>query len=173
LYEEECTPIMDDVMTGSESAWAEGIRYNEKGNWATYFTYQLEEVFVFLEEVRVNSANINGNTTTNILLEGKQYKFVASGTWQNSNLNTLDAECRLNSGATDWNISAPRSLRLQVNDNWFPWGTTCAPDHIYTAPFVGLGETVKFRIADGDPPVPGWYADNVGSLTVRIYEQVI
>ena len=130
------------------------------------------ECYGFVEQVEVDSADIGGSSSMASLVEDGEYLFVASGTWQNANLHVVDAECRLPASETEWELSTPRSLRLQVDEEFFVWGTVCAPDHVYEASFTGLGAPVNFRIADGDPPVPSWYNDNEGSLFVDIYEQL-
>lgn len=125
---------------------------------------------VFIETVAVDSANINGATSTTSLLDGEEYLFVASGTWKNGNVHTaVDAECRLSVGETEWEFSAPRSLRLQVDEEYVTWGEECASDNVYELIFTGLDNSVWFRIVDGDPPVPSWYNDNEGNLYVDIY----
>ncbi|MFT4309643.1 MAG: hypothetical protein ACMXYL_04095 [Candidatus Woesearchaeota archaeon] len=130
------------------------------------------ECYNFVEQVEVDSADIEGASSEASLAEGAEYLFVASGTWQNANLHTVDAECRLPTSETEWELSAPRSLRLQVDEQYVEWGTSCAPDNVYELNYMGMGDTVAFRIVDGMPPVPSWYNDNVGSLFVDIYEKL-
>lgn len=48
---QECGP----VCYGNESAWADGERYNERGNWATYLTF-------------------NGDTSSAVLFAGRQHE---------------------------------------------------------------------------------------------------
>jgi hypothetical protein len=158
-------------FVANETAWAHGERFTEKGNWATYFSYEIQEQYIFQEIIEVDSSKIEG-ANSEILDEDETYKFIASGTWKNSNLHTLDAECRLNDGDTNWELSVPRSLRLQVNEKYFTWGNKCADDHVYQASFTGGGEQINFRINDGNPPVDSWYSDNSGHLTVEIYKKV-
>ena len=172
-YEEQCEWV--PYMIGDESAWGATAlgkeRFTDRGNWATYFEHTLDDR-IFVERVTVDSANIDGNSSVATLADGAEYYLVASGTWQNSNLHTLDAECRLPTGAPVWELSAPRSLRLQVDEEYFTWGMECADDHVYEAVYTGLGDPVWFRIADGMPPVPEWYNDNTGNLYVDIYEKL-
>ena len=134
------------------------------------------------ETVAVNSA-YSVKTLSNInLLSGKQYKLESSGTWTNSN-NVSDTEF----ASTDnwvshfdgYNI-APYMLGegefdLQVNGNFVDWGSYNS-GHVYSRFFTGLDAKVGFMVFDGDsddvPPIiqSGWYGDNNGSLTVKIYE---
>jgi|GEM_PF-1569109 len=140
--------------------------------WCGYDCDALAEIggWKLLETVEVDSSKMGGASSGNVLEDGKTYKFVASGTWKNGSVHTaVDAECRLPVGATGWELSRPRSLRLQVNEEYVQWGEYCAPDNIYTIYFDGQDEKVKFRIVDGMPPVPGWYGDNSGSIWVTIF----
>ena len=160
----------------TETAWAATepgqTRFVLRGNWATYVEYEVVADRMFVERVEVDSALIGGASSVESLVDGIEYYFVASGTWQNANLHTLDAECRLPMGATEWELSAPRSLRLQVDEEYVEWGTECADDNVYELVYTGLGDPVHFRIVDGMPPVPSWYNDNSGSLFVDIYERL-
>jgi hypothetical protein len=131
------------------------------------------ECYAEVETVEVDSANINGADSSTELKEGVDYKFVASGTWRNGNVHSaVDAECRLPVGASGWERSDPRSLRLQIDEEYVTWGTECADDNIYEMMYLGEDEKINFRINDGQPPVSSWYGDNVGSLTVDIYEKL-
>ena len=143
---------------------------------------EIEAVTTPIDTIEVDSRVIAGKDSNIVLEEGQKYRFKVSGTWQNSNLNTLDAECRLNTNASEWEKSYPRSLNLRVNDGWevgnsgdgdsgyFEWGEECSPDNTYTKDFVGEGKKAHFRIWDGNPPVLNWYNDNSGYLTVEIYK---
>lgn len=124
-----------------------------------------------IEELVVDSSVMLGADSSVLELDQK-YKFVASGTWKNGNVHTwVDAEYRLPVGATEPESSVGRSLRLQVNEEYFDWSDgVFNADHTYQAYFTGKGESVNFRINEGDPIVPSWYNDNVGDLIVEIYE---
>ena len=61
-----------------------------------------------------------------------------------------------------------------MNGAFVDWGAFSST-HEYTYIFgAGTGSTVNFRVFDGygdtGVQVPSWYGDNVGSLTVEIYE---
>lgn len=130
------------------------------------------ECYLEVETVEVDSALIGG-ADSSVLSAGVEYAFVASGTWVNGNVHTaVDAACRLPVGSTEWEISEPRSLQLQVNKENVGWGTECAPDNTYKIFYSGEGETVNFRVQDGNPPVESWYNDNDGLLTVDIFQKL-
>jgi len=172
-----------DLVT-EESAWAaneeiepedeEGTIQFDGKNWATYFTYTVEPVL--LETLTVDSAAMAGSDSFNVLDEGKCYKFKVIGTWTNRGWEPVDAEY---TSSDDWTnvLDGPsgydvRLLELQVNEEFVDWGVY-NPGHTYYLDFLGIGSTVNFRVFDGDPTtntlIPGWYGDNVGSLTVEIY----
>lgn len=135
-----------------------------------------------VDTITVNSNNINGTDSNVTLKSNKRYMFEASGTWTNS-LNVSDAEYASKDAwatymdgydITPWFLGVSE-FDLQVNDNFVDWGAYDS-SHTYTDYFMGTGNPVNFRIFDGnsnDGPLavnPGWYGDNSGSLTVKIYE---
>jgi hypothetical protein len=172
-------------LADSESAWA-GIAVGETdfpgSNWATYSTYDLQDVL--LETVTVPATDPLGATSTTVLATGTAYRFEVTGTvtWTNRNGSDLvDAECTAEGGGA-WAANAvgypDALLELQVNGtdtDWDPVGVPnaagCAPGNEYTLAFAGAGGTVSFRIYDGTGNVqePAWFADNAGSLTVEIW----
>lgn len=134
----------------------------------------------YLETVTVPANSPTGTTSTMTLTNGVQYELKAHGTWTNDGLNVADAEYASVDGWTTYidgyNI-APYFLGegefdLQVGGSFVNWGAYSSA-HTYTLEYVGTGVSVNFRIFDGDSttasPVPSWYGDNSGSLTVDIY----
>jgi len=183
MHELGLTLQVEQTTCETESAWAgteEGkIQFPGK-NWATYFTYTVEPVL--LETLIVDSAVMAGSDSVNALDEGKCYNFKVIGTWMNRGWEPVDAEFTnaVYTSSDDWLnvLDGPsgydiRLLNLQVNEEDFvDWGEYSI-EHIYYLGFLGTGSTVNFRVFDGDPGtntlIPGWYDDNVGSLTVEIY----
>ena len=162
-----------------ESAWAAGEDF-PGANWATYFTYTVQG-WQFSETLTVDAANVDGKNSSDILESGKSYKFEVSGMWEDtSQANhfndaeyvTFDSWTNYMDGTPNW---GPNQKDLQINQSFVNWGIY-ASDHVYTLLFDGTGSLVNFRIFDGTanalPPVmmPGWYVDNEGFLTVKIYE---
>ncbi len=163
---QECT-------TYSETAWGAGPRFVEKGNWATYFTYIVED----WEETLAIPADVAGKagriTSTHSLTAGHTYQFVASGTcfWRNefhSGGYLADAEywLRNDSHGTGWTKMYPGSIAIwdgiaAVN---IDWGELDATGHIYTIEYTpSVDSPMTFYFYDDQ------YNDNSGSLTLKIY----
>ena len=143
---------------------------------------------MLLETVTVPSTAILGVNSTTVLDSTKNYRFVVTGTttWLNrvgqAVSDVVDAEC-VNTNSAGWVDTVPgfdeTLLELQANSitrEWVPVGTPspvqgCDANHEYTLSFAGAGAAVNFRIFDGDVngQIPGWFGDNVGSLTVQIW----
>ncbi|QQS22570.1 hypothetical protein IPM19_02970 [bacterium] len=133
-----------------------------------------------VETVSVNSNNPLGATTSATLQNGKQYLAVASGTWGNRSFETVDAKFTTPDG---WStvLDAPQGgyqdelLELQVDDGFVEWGPYNT-SHTYNYLMTGSGSTAKFRVYDfanqndADNSSSAWFGDNVGPLTVKIYE---
>jgi len=162
----------------TETAWGAGTGFSGK-NWATYFTYTVQGNWVLLETLTVDSTSVTGTTSNTVLDSGKTYKFKAIGTWTNTVNNVADAEyTSKDNWAThaDGYIWPPYAYLganfgdLQVGSTFINWGSYSA-SHVYDYEHAGTGTTVTFRVFDGeDPnPVPSWYGDNSGSLTVDIF----
>jgi len=174
-----------DIVT-EETAWADGTRFVDRGNWATYFSYGVQG-WQELEEVEV-MANGTIASSTNVLDSSGSYKLVANGTYKFANwgdAGIADAEYSLrppgktysyhpelvNTWVNGADIPSPHTHYLQVwgGDPLAPlawdWdGVGCNPDHEYTVFLTGDGDTMQFRILDNA------YGDNSGSITVTIYE---
>jgi hypothetical protein len=163
-----------------ETAWGDGEDFPGK-NWATYFTYTVQEPEpVLVDTVIVPSS---GATVNSIPLEsGKSYLLKASGTytyWQAQlpDAGIADAKYSLRppgsynpSPGPQW-ISGddlPGSvqyyLQVWVNGSHANWVGDFNLDHIYTTDVVGTGAALSFRVIDDN------YGDNAESLTVDIYE---
>jgi len=168
--------------TYSESAWAvngEGLNYIGSlpfpgNNWATYFTYELEEVLIETVTVFPNGTNC----CSSVLETGKKYRLEASGTYRFANwgeAGIADAKYSLriqgsyNPGPGPQWISGdvfpvPYTNYLELWVNGIPqdW-TGDYISHIYSMDYDGDGSPVCFSILDDA------YGDNSGSLTVDIY----
>lgn len=135
-----------------------------------------------VQTLTVDSADVDGADSV-ALTKDKKYRFEVSGTWTNIGKNVADAEyASLDNWLTHmdgYNI-APYLLGagefdLQVNDKFVNWGAYSS-SHEYGSTMMGDGNPVNFRVFDGDstktPATPdaGWYGDNRGSLTVKIYQ---
>ena len=148
-----------------ESAWADGTRFTEPGNWATYFTYTvpLHQIEVFA----VSSIPVEK------VLDAGSYKFVVSGTAFAGDTIDFDAKYSITNrilGDT-WTDTVsgyvsygPELLDLFVNGASVDWGEY-NEKHIYEHEYSWTGGTVTFCINDIYP------FNNLGSLIVEIYKQ--
>lgn len=177
--------------TLSESAWADGTRFVDKGNWATYFEYTVhgEE---YLETVTVDGKGAVAFTKNDLDPE-KEYLIVASGTyifaeWSPGEAGHADAKfnCRMgaqipdltgyiegydyyeNDDGTIWingdSFGYTQGLQLRINGDWAKWVGEYNDDHTYEKTITNYDGTLEFKIFDNV------YSDNDGSLTVEIYE---
>jgi len=102
-----------------------------------------------------------------------------TGSWTNDGNNVADAEYtskedwETHYDGYDWTpyFLGPDFADLQINSQFIDWGPYSS-SHTYTYCMFGTGSTVNFRVFDGENGIPnaGWYGDNSGSLTVKIYE---
>jgi len=135
-----------------------------------------------VETITVPSTSSVATPSSNVLLSGKNYLLVSSGTWTNVGKNVADTEfASIDNWATHmdgYNIDpyflGEGEFDLQIDGafvNWAGYNSAHTYSHLYT----GTGSAVNFLIFDGDstalPPVinPGWYGDNSGSLSVDIF----
>ncbi|MFO7891369.1 MAG: hypothetical protein R6V04_13640 [bacterium] len=152
-----------------ESAWGDGTRFVNRGNWATYFTYDIKS-WECVEIINVNAADSDGENS-DILEDGTNYKFEVTGTYSNkpSDPHLVDAKYISFDNWVTWLDAYPNRdntlLELTVNDNFVNWGDY-NPDHTYYHEFEGDGNPVNFAVYDT------YYGDNVGSFTIKIYEWV-
>jgi hypothetical protein len=144
-----------------------------------------EKLPVLVETVTVYANDLDGEDSTEDLLDGVDYRIEVSGTWTNRAASPdefpVDAEYVSYDGWTNWQDGPDptteepderrNQLDLQVDQTFVDWGEFSG-DHTYSIDLSGSGSTVNFRVYDGfltTGPEPGWYPDNDGSLTVTIY----
>ncbi|HIH97277.1 MAG TPA: hypothetical protein HA348_07395 [Thermoplasmata archaeon] len=161
-----------------ETAWAvngEGLGFLGSlpfsgKNWATYFTYNLEEIFI---ETVIVSPDGEDDCSVAILGIGKKYRLDASGTYRFANWGVAgiaDAKYSLRSSVpgSPWtsgdDLPTPweNYLELWVNGSSQAW-EDFNPAHTYSMEYDGDESPVCFSIIDSA------YGDNSGSLTVDIY----
>ncbi len=105
----------------------------------------------------------------------KDYRLVARGIANAGDTIDFDAICSITnriSGDTWTDLVSgyasygPTLLELKVNGTFGNWGSTCNTSHEYTKMLSGFSGQVSFLIDDA------YYPNNLGSLTVDIYESV-
>lgn len=127
-----------------------------------------------VETMGVVASDVDGTTSQQLLLAGRTYTLVASGTFTESSSGAIaDPECTATANDTTWRAdrfgSAPDRLDLTVNGaslNWLPADTSTPCDegtHVYTAT-VPVTTTTYLRGAVADTS----HADNVGALKLTI-----
>ena len=161
-----------------ETAWAEGERFSEQGNWATYITYDLA---VLIDEVTVSSDGTVSTSSFSLPVDAK-YRLEVSGTYtywsaQLPDAGIADAKYSLrpqgsfNPGpGPQWisgdDLPSPWThyLELLVDGTPQAWGDFNIA-HTYSMDYTGTGVPVSlnFNILDNA------YGDNSGYLTVEIY----
>lgn len=165
-----------NCIIDSETAWADGTRFVPKGNWATFFNYPLEQDYELLETVFVPATSNVGIDSVNILVDGKQYILKASGFYKFANwtgygyadaeyshrapaYRGLNYECDLD-GWCNNKVTASLDVQVDGPQNWGDYNSS----HLYELSFEGDGSTAHFYIYDDQ------YVDNVGGITVEIWE---
>ena len=158
-----------------ETAWGAGLGF-PGANWATYFTYNLQEVLIDTGEVFSDGEM---GPCSVLLKDGENYRLDVSGTyifakWTGAGI--ADAKYSLrpagicnDTGSTDW-ISGDdlvacygdHYLELLVDGDHQAWGDF-NPAHTYSMEYYSDGSSVCFSILDTA------YGDNSGSLKVEIY----
>lgn len=124
----------------------------------------------------VDSTSIAGSSVS--LPASANYEVVACGVWSNTPHGYVDAA--YNSGdAWSWASSqqgwpgiGSTWGELQINGATPSWGAYNA-GHVYTTTLNGASGSLNLAIFDGYTgigPVPGWYGDNSGSLSVDVYQ---
>lgn len=143
---------------------------------------------ILIETVSVDSNNSSGATSTATLNSGTQYLVEASGTFENGAQNSADSEYISYEQWINWMDGNPlwpgmygiidywNELDFQINNQFINWGNYNS-DHIYKTLLSGNDAQANFRVFDGYPNaqtedviVPGWYGDNRGVMTAKIYE---
>lgn len=129
-----------------------------------------------LQELQVSANNMSG-VNSSVLTNNRVYLVETSGVWDNANgRDDVDAEYWSRDG---WSTIGdfennpsydPREIDLVINNQNIFWGAYNS-DHLYKTVLMGEGGSVNFRIYDYnlDESI-AWYGDNVGSLTVKIYD---
>ena len=129
-----------------------------------------------MQELQVPTNNMSG-VDSSLLANDRVYLLEASGVWDNANgRDDVDAEYW---SRDEWNTIGdfendpsydPREIDLVIDNQNVNWGAYNA-QHLYKTVLTGEGESINFRIYDYnlDESV-AWYNDNIGSLTVRIYD---
>lgn len=159
----------------TETAWGAGTAFSGK-NWATYFTYTVQEVLVDTFTV---PATTGTPTFSNVVLEaGKVYKIEAVGTYYFRSYGDpsgylADAEYALRNdyygtGWTKgdaWPYSEPYNGLDLCEDAAFniDWGPLDKTTHTYSILYTGEDSKISLFIKDNV------YTDNSGYLTVNIY----
>lgn len=142
------------------------------GNWRIVAAQEVTTI-------NVNANEVSG-TTTPILSPGS-YLFKVRGTWHDDNFNdTFDAEYNSQDTWTSHTngplIYGQNQGDLLINGQFVNWGSY-NDDHRYFYYFTNptSGE-VNFSIFDGfidtQTKNPEWYVDNIGTLTVTLYQIV-
>jgi len=129
--------------------------------------------WVLIDTLTVPSVNSTVNSAVT-LVAGGSYLLEALGTYDAGATITADAE--YSSGPTSfvWQDSVEGYvsygeglLELRVNGSFVEWGPYSS-DHVYQLAFTGAGSTVAFDIYDLNGG-----SNNVGELTVNIYQDVV
>ena len=162
-----------------ESAWAGDMRFNDdKGNWATYFEYELEPYLVRTLQVSSDGTAVGSM----VLSDGITYIVEAVGTyrfvnWTNAGIADAAYSLRIpgsynDTGEIAWisgsALPAPYTSYLEVWVDGVPvdWDDDDIVnlDHTYDTLVTGDESPLTFRILDNA------YGDNSGSITINIYQ---
>jgi len=170
---EICEPVIY-----CETAWGDGERFTERGNWATYFCYDIKG-WVEFDSFTVSATTATPTESHEELDSGAIYKIVVSGTYYFRNFGNsagylADAEWALRNDAygVGWvkGDAAPYSEPFNGLDLCFDagvntdWGALDDVGHTYSILYTGDGSTISLFIKDNE------YGDNSGALDVIIYE---
>lgn len=127
----------------------------------------------------LDPSNYEGVNSSAVLEAGMDYEIEISGEWQNRGFETVDASFTTPDG-WDTVLAGPQGgfpddlLETQINNQFVNWGPYSGePDHKYNLTMTGNGSVANFRVFDGDVESntinTGWYGDNDGKLTIKIY----
>lgn len=164
-----------------ETAWGEGGRFVDQGNWATYFNYTIQDVLVDTVEVDPSGTDpYIYDPTNSIDLQPSDYCLIASGIYRFAGwgeYGIADALCNRRTlkyaSGTDvgegWYILDNNRLQVFVFGSAVSWlsetfGTrTLDPYNIYSYEFTHTGGIIEFGIEDNA------YSDNSGDITIEIW----
>lgn len=178
--ETELVPREEPCIDQTESAWGAGTRISPKGNWGTYFKYNLAEPsWILVDTVTVPS---DGSiVTNNELISGEKYKLETSGTYRFANwgeAGIADAKYSYRKPGyiptgypqdegPQWvdgaDLKTYGGLQIWVNGAYANWDENYNDDHKYTKEIVSDGSQISFKILDDI------YSDNSDNLYVTIY----
>lgn len=174
---------LEEPCVNYETAWAAtGIgenRFTTKGNWATWFPYELKEIWEFVETVEVPAYYPTTSRVCPPVLSvdplelGSNYKIIARGTANAGDGIEFDAQYSYRTPtSTVWtdyvnNYSSygANLLDLYFNDQYGIWGNY-SEDHVYEYQTVGDGEPATFCINDV------YHINNSGYLYADIYKKI-
>lgn len=136
-----------------------------------------------IDSMVVDPTNYLGSNSRIELKKNKCYLFEVNGTFSNRNGRefadaeyvTEDGWLTKVDGLFGWPLNDYwNELDLMVDGNFVDWQEK-EPQipNTYRYTYRGTGNTVNLMVFDGSPDLklinPGWYSDNIGSLTVKIY----
>ena len=126
------------------------------------------------QTITLNTNDSNGEDSLP-LTAGRTYLIEAEGTWNNKNgAEYNDADYASNDAwVTHFNYDDdssrdPRIVDLVIDDQDINWGSY-NQDHLYKTVLEGSGTSKNFKISEAGGPL-SWYNDNLGTLTIRIYD---
>lgn len=171
-----CDP--DGLVANPSTAWK-----NTSPSLDGYFGDGTYNVCVYLVNPVVASGSIDSrsDTGTTVSLPSNlatgRYQIDVSGTWQNSNIDAVDAEY---TSPDNWVtvVNGYPGLGegfgdVEVNQQFVDWGAY-SPSQAYSLAVASPGSSINLRVFDGDansgPDATnaGWYGDNSGSLSFTI-----
>ena len=126
------------------------------------------------QTITLNTNDSNGEDSLP-LTAGRTYLIEAEGTWNNKNgAEYNDADYASNDAwVTHFNYDDdssrdPRIVDLVIDDQDVDWGSY-NQNHLYKTVLKGSGVSKNFKISEAGGPI-SWYNDNLGTLTIRIYD---
>jgi len=155
-------------VENDECGELEGVQYKSGLNPGLGY---YKEYGGLIQSLDVNADDFDGEDSV-ALEDGKEYKFVVSGTAFAGDTIDFDAEYSLTnritadawtddvSGYTSYGTSL---LDLEIDGNDTDWGLY-STSHVYEMTYLGTGDSVNFKVNDIH------YPGNTGFLTVDIYE---
>ena len=155
--------MSDCTIDQCETAWAAeekgSIQFSGK-NWATYVEYEVRSGWMLIDSFQVDSADIDGTTSSISLVAGKSYIIKVTGTYLNKGQGS-NGEYELCDPAFmdvppidgTWKANHPGYpdglLEMQINGQDVDLGVY-HESHQYSVNMVGNDAPVVLRIFDGD-----------------------